>query len=64
MTDTVPPGRRLKICLASWAPFVGGAEVAAERLAVGLRDAGHDVFVLLGQPGEVLDRMQRAGVRV
>lgn len=55
--------RRMKVCLASWAPFVGGAEVAAERLAVGLRDAGHDVLVLLGQPGEVLDRMTKAGLR-
>ena len=58
-----PAGRSLKICLATWAPFVGGAEVAAERLAVGLRDAGHDVFMLLGQRGEVHDRVQKAGVR-
>lgn len=65
MTSTAQQSaaRPLKVCLASWAPFVGGAEVAAERLAVGLRDAGHDVVVLLGQSGAVLDRMERAGLR-
>ena len=31
--------RPLRVVLASMAPFVGGAEVAAERLAVGLREA-------------------------
>jgi glycosyltransferase involved in cell wall biosynthesis len=56
-------GRALRICLASMAPFVGGAEVAAERLALGLRDAGHEVVVILGRPGEVLRRMERAGLR-
>jgi glycosyltransferase involved in cell wall biosynthesis len=53
----------LKICLASRAPFVGGAEVAAERLATGLRDAGHEVFLLLGRHGEVRDRLEQAGLR-
>jgi len=56
-------GSPLKICLATWAPFVGGAEVAAERLGVGLRDAGHDIFMLVGQPGPVLDRLEKAGLR-
>lgn len=56
-------GRRLKVCLASMAPFVGGAEVAAERLAVGLRDAGHEVALILGRRGAVLERMERAGLR-
>lgn len=55
--------RKLKVCLASWAPFVGGAEVAAERLAVGLRAAGHEVLVLLGQDGPVLERMRKADLR-
>lgn len=55
--------RPLKIGIATWAPFVGGAEVAAERLALGLQEAGHDVFVVLGQQGEVFERMERAGVR-
>jgi glycosyltransferase involved in cell wall biosynthesis len=57
------PGRSLKICLASMAPFVGGAEVAAERLALGLRAAGHDVFLLLGRPGAVQERFEAAGLR-
>ncbi len=52
----------MKIVIASMAPFVGGAEIAAERLAVGLGEAGHDVIVLLGARGEVLQRMQRAGL--
>lgn len=56
-------GRRLKICLASWAPFLAGAEVAGERLAVGLQEAGHEVFVLLGTPGDTLKRMRAAGLR-
>lgn len=59
-----PPTRRLKVCLASMAPFVGGAEVAAERLALGLVEAGHDVVVLLGQTGEVQARMEKVGLRV
>jgi glycosyltransferase involved in cell wall biosynthesis len=45
------------------APFVGGAEVAAERLAVGLRDVGHDVVLLVGRRGAVLERLERAGLR-
>jgi glycosyltransferase involved in cell wall biosynthesis len=49
--------------LATWAPFVGGAEVAAERLAIGLQEAGHEVFLLLGQAGAVLERLERAGLR-
>lgn len=57
------PGRRWKVCLASMAPFVGGAEVAAERLALGLLEAGHDVFLLLGQEGAVQERLERAGLR-
>jgi glycosyltransferase involved in cell wall biosynthesis len=64
---TLPPAagavRPLKVGLATWAPFVGGAEVAAERLAVGLRDAGHDVVVLLGRSGPVRDRIEKTGVR-
>jgi glycosyltransferase involved in cell wall biosynthesis len=52
----------MKIVIASMAPFVGGAEIAAERLAVGLGETGHDVTVLLGTRGEVLQRMQRAGL--
>jgi glycosyltransferase involved in cell wall biosynthesis len=57
------PASRLKVCLASMAPFVGGAEVAAERLALGLLQEGHDVFLLLGQKGAVMERMEKAGLR-
>ena len=55
--------RPLKVALASWAPFLAGAEVAAERLAVGLREAGHDVFLVLGHTGPVMERMAAAGLR-
>jgi glycosyltransferase involved in cell wall biosynthesis len=55
--------RQLRICLATLAPFVGGAEIAAERLALGLQDAGHEVLIVIGTQGEVLSRMQKAGLR-
>jgi glycosyltransferase involved in cell wall biosynthesis len=55
--------RRLKVCLASMAPFVGGAEVAAERLGLGLQEAGHSVAMLLGTRNAVMERMERAGLR-
>jgi glycosyltransferase involved in cell wall biosynthesis len=55
--------RKLKICLASMAPFPGGAEIALERLALGLRQAGHEVLVVLGTQGEVLERLSAAGHR-
>src|SRR5262245_12987506 len=55
--------RRFRVVLASMAPFVGGAEIAAERLAVGLREAGHEVLVLLGTRNEVYERMAGAGLR-
>jgi glycosyltransferase involved in cell wall biosynthesis len=58
-----PAAPRLKVCLATWAPFLGGAEVACERLGVGLRQAGQDVLVLVGQPGPVLERLESAGLR-
>lgn len=55
--------RPLKIVLASVGPFVGGAEIAAERLASGLSQAGHAVTVILGHRNAVWDRMQSAGLR-
>ncbi len=54
---------RLRITIASWAPFQAGAEVAAERLAVGLQTAGHDVLVVLGTEGETLKHMRSVGLR-
>ena len=53
----------MKICIASMAPFVGGAEIAAERLALGLQEEGHSVFLLLGRSGAVQERMELAGLR-
>ena len=57
------PTRKLKVCLASLAPFIGGAEIAAERSALGLLRAGHDVFMLLGREGAVSERFEKAGLR-
>jgi len=54
---------RLKVCVATWAPFLGGAEIGAERVGVGLQAAGHEVFVVVGQRGAVLERFQQAGLR-
>jgi glycosyltransferase involved in cell wall biosynthesis len=51
------------ICIASMAPFLGGAEVAAERLAIGLRDAGYDVFLVLGKCSGLYERLEKAGLR-
>jgi len=55
-----PAGTR--ICIAGRAPFLGGAEIAAERLAVGLRDAGYSVTMLFATDGECLQRAQAAGL--
>jgi glycosyltransferase involved in cell wall biosynthesis len=52
----------MKIALTSWAPFYAGAEVAALRLAVGLRDAGHEVACAIGTDGELLTRLRDAGI--
>ncbi|MBD3676030.1 MAG: glycosyltransferase, partial [Planctomycetaceae bacterium] len=53
----------LKIALASWAPFIGEAELAVERLALGLKEAGHVVFLIVGTKGEALERFEAAGIR-
>jgi glycosyltransferase involved in cell wall biosynthesis len=55
---------QLRVLLASWAPFHAGAEVAAERLAIGLREAGHCVTVVLATRGETLHRMLAADIDV
>ena len=52
----------LRIAIASWAPFHAGAEVAAERLALGLQAEGHEVLVVLGTDGETLRRMRQVGL--
>jgi glycosyltransferase involved in cell wall biosynthesis len=53
----------LRIAIASWAPFHAGAEIAAERLALGLQAEGHEVMVVLGTDGETLRRMRQAGLQ-
>ncbi len=55
--------RKHKVCITSRAPYIGGAEMAAQRLAIGLRDEGHEVVFLLGKRGEVMDRYESAGFR-
>lgn len=57
-------GNSLRVLLASWAPFHAGAEVAAERLAMGLREQGHKVTVVLGTEGETAERMRAVGLDV
>ena len=61
--DATFASRPLKVCLASMAPFVGGAEVAVERLAIGLREFGYEVFLLLGRSGPVQKRLELVGLR-
>ncbi len=53
----------LKITLTSWAPFIGGAEIAVERLATGLAAAGNEVLLVVGTNGDALQRFQDAGIR-
>lgn len=55
--------KTLKITLTSWAPFIGGAEVAVERLALGLAEEEHDVLLVVGTEGEALERFRGAGIR-
>lgn len=62
--DTYQSERRLSVVLAAWAPFHAGAEVAAERLAVGLREAGHEVAVIVGTEGVTSARMRDCGLDV
>lgn len=57
------PDRKLKVIIVSRAPFVGGAEVAAERLALGLQQRGHEAMFILGQSGAVRERFESKGLR-
>lgn len=52
----------LRICLVARSPFLGGAEVACERLAVGLQQAGHTVVLLTGCDNDVAARYRAAGI--
>ncbi|MEM6332359.1 MAG: glycosyltransferase family 4 protein [Planctomycetota bacterium] len=51
-----------RICIAGRSPFVGGAEIAAERLALGLADAGASPWLLLGCDGPVAERARHADI--
>ena len=53
----------LRICLCSLAPFIGGAEIALERLAIGLQGKGHRVVCVLGSKNEVGERYTSNGVK-
>ncbi len=53
----------MKICIASRAPFIAGAEIAGERLALGLMESGHEVAFVVGTEGEALNRYQSKGIR-
>ena len=53
----------MKICIASRAPFIAGAEIAGERLALGLMESGHEVAFVVGTEGEALKRYQSKGIR-
>ena len=54
---------QLKICLTSLAPFLAGAEVAMERLALGLKKLGCNVICVLGSRNEVGERFSKSGIR-
>lgn len=53
-----------RVCLAGRSPFMGGAEVAGQRLAEGLRDAGCEPWLLLGGENVVAERARAAGFEV
>ena len=52
----------LKLLLFSRAPFLGGAEVACERLALGLMDRGHKIVVVVDQKNEDYNRYVANGL--
>jgi glycosyltransferase involved in cell wall biosynthesis len=56
------PTERLTILLATMAPFVSGAEIAGERLALGLVQRGHRVVVAVGTDGDAVRRYRKAGL--
>ncbi len=51
-----------KICLFSLAPFIGGAEVALERLALGLTKKGLKPLCILGSNNEVGEHFTKKGI--
>ena len=53
----------MKIAIASRAPFIAGAEIAGERLAIGLMNEGHDIIFVVGTNGEAKKRFESNGIR-
>ena len=53
----------MKIVIASRAPFVAGAEIAGERLALGLMSKSHEVLMVVGTDGEAIKRFRGKGIR-
>lgn len=53
----------LKIVIATRAPFMGGAEKAAERLALGLQQAGHEAIIVAPVENDVVRRYREVGLR-
>jgi hypothetical protein len=54
---------RFKVVQASVTPFIDSAEVTVERLALGLVEACHEVLMILGTQGLVLEQMRSVGLR-
>ena len=52
----------MRLLLFSRGPFIGGAEVACERLALGLMERGHNVVVVVDQQNAVYDRFIHSGL--
>jgi len=52
----------MRLLLFSRGPFIGGAEVACERLALGLMERGHNVVVIVDQRNAVYDRFVHSGL--
>jgi glycosyltransferase involved in cell wall biosynthesis len=60
-----PPPARIALISTHYHPIIGGAEAAAERLAIHLAHTGHDVTVITRRPsGDVVARERRDGVDV
>jgi len=53
----------MNIALVSLAPFIGGAEVAMKRLALGLEQQGCNVVCILGSKNEVGESFSKDGVK-
>ena len=52
----------MRVCLISLAPFLGGAEVALERLALGLKNKVDYLMCVLGNKNEVSERFTNQNI--